>query len=474
MAISSSEFKFLGLGLLGQITVSLILAIVMGLLIRTGVFPFLEANTFSFLSEIFFASVKMVIPPLIFCSIASGTLNLGGGKDTKRILFKCLFLFLSTATLAVFIGLFCGFWIKAGQGVPNPDIASGQTAIGYAQSMKDKASDFTLLPMNPFKAMAEERYLQIIYFAFFTGLVINVLRQKYIITINKMSEELHHLHHTAWIPKSRFELFGRQSDIEWLPKDIEFERTWLEKINRVARLIEDFTPVTFKMIEFIVRFAPLAVFGAMSASVANQGMDALYNLRWFFVAFVLAMSIQYCVFGLFIRFIGKLSPFQFYKKVIPVQSVAFSTASSKSTLQVAMNQLHEKMGVSEKHTRFILPLGASINLDATAIYLGLCALFFAQMMEISLSFHQYLVLIISCTIGSVGGAGIPSGAMVFLGVICHSVGIPLTATHIGMILAVDSLLDRVRTAINLTGDCALTLIISHTEKGVDETVYAKN
>ena len=168
-------------------------------------------------------------------------------------------------------------------------------------------------------------------------------------------------------------------------------------------------------------------------------------------------------------FIGRLSPFPFYKKMLEAQSFAFSTSSSKATLPTAMRVVNERLGVSKSSTSFVLPLGASINMDGTAIYLGICSLFFAQAYGIHFSVQQYVILVLTATLGSIGAAGIPGGSILMMGMVFTSVGLPLGG--IGVILGIDRILDMVRTTVNITGDSVITLLIDKSEGTFDEAVY---
>jgi Na+/H+-dicarboxylate symporter len=159
----------------------------------------------------------------------------------------------------------------------------------------------------------------------------------------------------------------------------------------------------------------------------------------------------------------------FFKKMGSTQLLAFSTSSSKATLATAMTNVETKLGVSEQTVKFMMPLGASMNMDGTAIYLGICAVFFAQMFNIHLELHDYLILVLTCTLGSIGAAGIPSGSIIFMGMVLNSVGLPLEG--IGILLGIDRLLDMVRTTINITGDAAITLIVDASEGTLDHTTY---
>jgi Na+/H+-dicarboxylate symporter len=223
------------------------------------------------------------------------------------------------------------------------------------------------------------------------------------------------------------------------------------------------------MIEIIIRLAPLAVFGFMSWTVGTQGLEIVSTLTKLLVAVIAACGFQYVLFGVFIIAFARLNPLPFYKKMLNTQIMAFSTTSSKATLTTAMRELQTKLGVSEKSTNFLLPLGASINMDGTAIYLAICALFFAQLYGIEINIHDIPMLIIACTLGSIGAAGIPGGSIIFMGMVLNVVGLPVEG--IGLILGVDRLLDMVRTTINITGDAAVTLIIDKTEGQLNTNLY---
>ena len=174
-------------------------------------------------------------------------------------------------------------------------------------------------------------------------------------------------------------------------------------------------------------------------------------------------------FGLLILVFARISPLPFYRKILFTQSIAFATSSSKATLSTAINQLQEKMGVSKVNSNFLMPLGVCVNMDGTAIYLGICALFFSQAYGMDLTTGNYLMLVLTCTLGSIGAAGIPSGSIIFMGMVLNSVGLPIEG--IGIILGVDRILDMIRTTINITGDTAITLIIDKSEGMLDEKVY---
>jgi Na+/H+-dicarboxylate symporter len=181
------------------------------------------------------------------------------------------------------------------------------------------------------------------------------------------------------------------------------------------------------------------------------------------------MVCQYFVFGLLIIVFCRISPIPFYRKSIPYQALAFSTSSSKATLPTTMQICREQLGVSDTSASFILPLGASINMDGFAINLGLTTVFFAQMLGITLSLHDYVVIIITATLGSIGGAGLPGASLIMLPMVLSSVNIPIEG--VAIMAGIDRILDMLRTTINITGDATITLIIDHNEGQLDEAKY---
>jgi Na+/H+-dicarboxylate symporter len=203
--------------------------------------------------------------------------------------------------------------------------------------------------------------------------------------------------------------------------------------------------------------------------VGTQGAEVVKILAKLVMTVLAACMFQYLLFGAIIAVFGRLNPFVFYRKLVTTQLMAFSTSSSKATLTTAMRELETKLGVSSQSTQFLMPLGACINMDGTAIYLGICALFFAQLFGIELHTMDYAMLLLTCTLGSIGAAGIPSGSIIFMGMVLHSVGLPIEG--IGLLLGVDRVLDMVRTTINITGDCAITVMVDATEKTLNKEVY---
>ena len=372
---------------------------------------------------VFISLIKMVIVPLIFFALLSGITSMNGQGNFTRIGLKGFSAYILTAIFAVLIGLAAGTIFQPGAGVDLHSMieAGGVTAVTAAKA-PPTISEFLLglIPTNPINAMATDNFLQIIIFSIFTGIVINLVG---------------------------------------------------EKAKPLKEIIHSASQVTFRMIEIIVKLAPFGVFGFIAWIVGTQGMEVLEALGKLVVTDLVACAFQYLIFGVMILVFAKISPLPFYRKILVTQSLAFATSSSKATLSTAMSQLQERMGVSKSNSNFLLPLGVCINMDGTAIYLGICSLFFAQAYGIDLTTQNYVMLVLTCTLGSIGAAGIPSGSIIFMGMVLSSVGLPIEG--IGIILGIDRLLDMVRTTINITGDSAITLIVDKSEGGLDEKLYHK-
>lgn len=409
----ASDWKFLGMGMGTLVALGLILGVLAGLALGE------DAQSLAILGTIFIKLVKMVVAPLIFFALISGITSLTQEKHFKSIAIKGTLAYLSTAAIAVVMGLIIANIFEPGIGVA-PPTAGGDLSVIAAAETAPGIGDFLmhLIPSNIINALAGDFYLQIVVFAVFTGIVMNNIRG-----------------HT----------------------------------NKVKELNAELAHITFKMIEWIVRLAPLAVFGYIAAMVGSAGFDAILGLMRLVVLVIGACIAQYLFFGLLIMLFARISPLPFYRKMIPTQIMAFSTSSSKATLSTAMRELQDKMGVSMSSSNFMMPLGACINMDGTAIYLGIAAVFFSQMYGVTLDMQDYMTLILTCTLGSIGAAGIPSGSIIFMGMVLSSVGLPMEG--IALLLGIDRILDMFRTTVNITGDAAITLIIDKTEGELDMNAY---
>ena len=361
--------------------------------------------------------LKMIVIPLIFFAILYGITSIDDADTFNRLGGRAVIIYSLTTIFAVTIGIAFALIFEPGLGV-QISLHSGLSSPTNHSSIYDFLVN--IIPSNPIEAMATQNTLQVVVFAFFVGVSIILTGQK--------SQPL---------------------------KDI----------------IIATTQVMFKMVELILKVAPLGVFAIMTGVISKYGLDIIFSLANFALVVMAAMCLQYLLFGVMLLAV-KLNPLPFYKKMLPVQALAFATSSSKATLPMAIEHLQKDLGVSKKSSSFILPLGASMNMDATAIYLGATAVFFAQVIGMTLSLQDYLIIVLTATIGSIGAAGFPGGGVVMMGIVLSSVGLPVEG--VSLIVGIDRLLDMMRTAINITGDCTVTIIVDKIEGTLNHSNYNKN
>ena len=371
---------------------------------------------------VFINLIKMVVVPLIFFSLLSGVTSMTNAESFKRIGLKSVAAFLMTGAVAVCIGLVFGSVFHPGLGV---DLSMLKEQAGVAVATAPAPKETSLIQIfvdmvstNIFKSMAEDNILQVVVFAIFVGITLNSLG---------------------------------------------------EKVQNLIDLCKSAAQLVFKMIETVIKMSPYGVFALTAWVVGTQGFEILKALLILVAVVTGALFTQYLLFGLMVVIFGRMSPLPFYRKMAEAQLIAFSTSSSKATLSTAMRVVNEKIGVSKSTTSFVLPLGASINMDGTAIYLGICALFFSQAYGIPIDAHHYLILILTATLGSIGAAGIPGGSLIMMGMVLTSVGLPLEG--IALIAGVDRILDMMRTTVNITGDSLITMLVDKSEGGMDTATY---
>ncbi|MCC8417299.1 MAG: dicarboxylate/amino acid:cation symporter [Rickettsia endosymbiont of Bryobia graminum] len=393
-----------------KVTLGLILGIIFGIYFPEYV------SYVKPVGDIFLRLIKMIITPLIFFSLVAGITSMSDPSTLGRVGMKSVAAYLGTTFFAVTFGISVALILKPGEGV-HIVFDSNQNAT--------QASNFDLVhffvnivPDNAVAAFANGSVLQVVFFAIFSGLILN-------------------------------------------------------KMGAPAAPIRDlfhvFSKFILKMISVIILLSPYGAFALTAWVVGTQGLDIMISLSKLVAAVVIAMVCQYGIFGVLIYVFGRVSPLPFYKKSLEYQILALSTGSSKASLATTMRVCQEKLGVSESSTSFVLPLGASINMDGFAINLGLTTIFFAQMMGIDLALHDYLVIILTSTLGSIGGAGIPGASLIMLPMVLSSINMPIEG--VAMIAGIDRVLDLLRTAINITGDATITLIIDSTEGTLDKEKY---
>lgn len=383
----------------------------------TGVIFGESATILRPLGDLFISAIKMLVAPLILCAIVVSITSLGSQVNLKRLSFKTLAMFMFTGTLASLIGLTVGSLIDMGGSMELVATEVRERDVpGFAQVL------LNMIPVNPFASLAEGKVLQIIVFAALIG-----------IAINKVGV----------------------------------------KAEPLKRGFEAGAEVMFQLTRMVLQLTPIGVFGLMAWVVGEYGLSTLLPLGKFIGAIYLAALIHIIfVYGGLVKFAAKLSPVQFFRKAMPAQLVAFTTASSFGTLP-ASTRCTESMGVSKQYGSFVLPLGATMNMDGCGgIYPAIAAIFIAQIYGIPLDMTDYMLIAVTATVASVGTAGVPGSAMVMLSVTLGVVGLPLEG--IAFIAAIDRIIDMIRTSTNVTGDMMTAVVIGKSEGQLDEQQFYAN
>lgn len=370
----------------------------------------------------FIRLMKMLVVPLVFCSLVCGSMAIGDTKKLGTVGVRTLLFYLVTTALAITVALSIGNLINPGTGL---DMSAIQSNAAKVETMEATSLSETLLgiiPDNPLNSLSSGNMLQIIVFALIVGVILAKLG---------------------------------------------------ERTETVGNFFSQFNDIMMEMTMMVMSLAPIGVFCLISRTFANIGFSAFVPLAKYMVGVLIALAIQCFVvyLGLLKIFTG-LNPLKFIKNFFPVMAFAFSTATSNATIPLSIDTLAKKMGVSKKISSFTIPLGATINMDGTAIMQGVAVVFAAQAFGIDLTMVDYLTVIGTATLASIGTAGVPSVGLVTLTMVFNSVGLPVEA--IGLIMGIDRILDMSRTAVNITGDAVCTTIVAHQNKALDKEVFQKS
>ncbi|GAA0761953.1 dicarboxylate/amino acid:cation symporter [Clostridium sartagoforme] len=368
------------------------------------------------LSNLFLASIKMMVVPLVFISLTCGAASIENIKKLGRVGGKVFLFYLSTTCIAITIGILFSILIKPGIGLDMSHLLISEPTISQGNSFIDII--IGIIPTNPFKSFVEGDMLQVIFFSILLGLSISMVGEKATIV-----------------------------------------KTFLNSLNEVI----------MKFVQIIMNFAPFGVFALMTNTFATIGFNAMMPLIKYMIVILLSLLIHSIfIYGGLFKFFTKLSIKPFLRKFIKPASIVFSTASSNSALPVTLNAMDE-MGVDNSISSFSIPLGSTINMDGTAIMQGVASIFIAQVYNIDLSITSILTIILTATLASIGTAGVPGVGMVMLSMVLQSVGLPIEG--IGLIIGIDRILDMCRSTINTMGDCICTIIVSKSENSFNEEQY---
>jgi Na+/H+-dicarboxylate symporter len=380
--------------------------------ILTAAYSNKPVSWISWMGDLFLRALKMIIIPLIFSSLAAGVAGIGSSGNLGRLGLKTFTYYIATSLIAILTGLIFVNILKPGIGA---DLNLTQKVEGLIENQRSfKDTLLYIIPDNVFNAMANGDMLAIIFFSVLFGFFITRVQKSY-------------------------------SDV-------------------LTKALNAIFEVMMKVTMFVIRFAPLGVFGIVARVVSDQ--DDLINLlskMGLYMGTVLAGLLihNFVTLPLIVYLIGKSRPYKHLKNLSTALFTAFSTASSNATLPLSMAGCEKNSGISNKICSFVLPLGATINMNGTALYECVAALFIAQAYGIEMTFIQQLVIVLTALLASIGAAGVPMAGLVMMTIVLNAVGLPLEG--IGLILAVDRILDMFRTVVNVWGDCCGAVVIAKSE-----------
>ena len=376
-------------------------------------------GVFYIVGQGFIRLMRMLVVPLVFCSIVCGSMAVGDTKKLGSVGVKTLIFYLCTTALAITVALTIANIFNPGKGLDMSQIQVTSTVSETTQSMSMTETLLDIIPVNIFNSLSEGNMLQIIVFALILGVILANMG---------------------------------------------------DRVDIVKNFFGQFNDIMMEMTMMIMSLAPIGVFCLISRTFATIGFSAFVPLAKYMIAVLLALAIQCLgVYQILLKIFTGLNPIRFIKKFFPVMAFAFSTATSNATIPLSIETLSKKVGVSKKISSFTIPLGATINMDGTSIMQGVAVVFAAQAFGIHLSMADYITVIGTATLASVGTAGVPSVGLVTLTMVFNSVGLPVEA--IGLIMGIDRILDMTRTAVNITGDAVCTTIVAHQNKALDKKVF---
>ena len=411
------------LGLTTIIFIALLLGAITGLILHYWVPEGFVRDTvlingvFYVFGNGFLRGMRMLVVPLVFCSLVCGAMSIGDTKKLGKVGVKTILFYLATTALAITVALGVGILINPGRNLDMSAITIAETTIQESQPFVDVILD--IIPINPIQSLAEGNMLQIIVFALIIGIIL-----------------------------------AKQG----------------EKASTVANFISQGNNIMMDMTLIVMKIAPIGVFCLIAKTFAAIGFDGFAPMLKYMGSVLFALGLQcFGVYLIMLKGLTGLSPIKFVKKFAPVMGFAFSTATSNATIPLSIETLHKKLGVSKKISSFTIPLGATINMDGTAIMQGVAVVFVAQAFNITLTSADYLTVIATATIASIGTAGVPGVGLITLSMVFASVGLPVEG--IGIIMGIDRLLDMARTAVNITGDAVCTTIVAYQDELVDVVTF---
>lgn len=403
-----------------KILIGMLLGILVGLSfkwmpISAEVKDFFVEDIFGVIGEIFLRLIQLLVVPIVLVSLICGASSLGSLKELGKIGGKSILLYLITTAIAVSLALFLASSFHIGSSVSL--LASKAFDIKEAPTIAQVIID--LVPSNPFHALTQGNMLQIIVFALLMGVAIAAVG---------------------------------------------------EKAKPIATLFESLNQTLLHLILLIMRTAPYGVFFLLAKLFATLGFQVFVELigYFFLVLFVLALQFFGC-YSLILMLVARLNPIIFFRKMYSVMLFAFSVSSSTASIPLVLRNIRERMGVSNSVASFVIPLGATINMDGTAIMQGVATVFIANAYHVSIGLTGYVTVVVMATLASIGTAGVPGVGLITLSLVLRQLGLP--ASGIMLIIGIDRLLDMVRTAVNISGDSMVATVVAKSEGEFDPAVY---
>lgn len=410
--------------LTNKVLIGLMLGVVAGNLVYflpDGGFKnrFLIDGLFQLVGQVFLRSIMMLVVPLVFISLINGAASMGDVKKLGRIGVKTIAFYMVTTAFAITIALFLGAVLKPGAGLDMKALELVETTINEKTPLVQII--YEMIPSNPFKALVEGNMLQIIVFAILIGVGLSLLEDEAKILVD---------------------------------------------------VFQSLNELILKLVEIVMLLAPVGVFGLIARTFATTGIKVMLPLLKYIVVIYIGLALHMLVvYGGLLKMLTGLSPKKFFKKFLPAMSIAFSTASSSATVPVSLDIAENELGVSRDIAAFTIPLGATINMDGTAIMQGVATFFIAQVYGQDLSFSMMATVVITATLASIGTAGVPGAGPIMLSMVLTSVGLPIEG--VGLIMGIDRLVDMGRTVTNITGDAVCTTVIAKQEDNLDLDIFNK-
>lgn len=368
----------------------------------------------------FIRGMQMLVVPLVFCSLVCGSMAIGDTKKLGKVGIYTILFYLVTTAIAITVSLLIANFLHPGRNLDMSSIAITEVKVSETTGVKDTI--LSIIPTNPFRALADGTMLAIIFFALFVGVLLAGMGKK--------SETLANI-------------FSQGNDL------------------------------MMNMTMAIMKAAPIGVFCLIAKTFGSLGYEAIAPMLKYIIVVFIALIIQcFGVYQVFLFVFTRLNPLRFIQKFFPVMAFAFSTATSNATIPLSIETLEEKLGVSRQISSFTIPLGATINMDGTAIMQGVAVVFVTEAFGILLEPIDYLTVILTATLASIGTAGVPGVGLITLSMVFHSVGLPVEG--IGLIMGIDRIVDMARTAVNITGDAICTTIVANKNGRLDRTIFGQN